>query len=100
LHDQELSLQSQLQNAQLQYNLALEQTKVVPVQYRSAYDAYQQSNARYKSGLATLTELMQALYTLNKAGVDKSVANNNVWRALLQTAAATGDLEIFLNQLP
>jgi len=100
MSEQELALQSQLNNATLQYDLALQQTKVAPVQYQSAYDAYQQSNARYQAGLATLTELVQTLYVLNRADVDKAVANNNVWRGLLMQTAATGNLSLFTNQLP
>jgi len=100
MNEQELALQSQSDNARLQYQLALQQTQVAPVQYKSAYDAYQQSNARYQAGLATLTELVQTLYVLNRADVDKAVANNNVWRGLLMQTAATGNLSMFTNQLP
>jgi len=100
LDEETIKLQGEFDNAKLEYQYALQQTKLTPVQYQSAYDAYTQSNARYKAGLTALPELVQALYTLTQADVDKAVANNNVWRALLQEAAATGDLPIFLQQLP
>jgi outer membrane protein TolC len=100
LDEETIKLQGEFDNAKLEYQYALQQTKLAPVQYQSAYDAYTQSDARYKAGLAALPELVQALYTLTQADVDKAVANNNVWRALLQEAAATGNLPIFLKQLP
>ena len=51
----------------------------------------------YKNGLANIVDLTQALYTLNRAEVDKDIAYNNVWQALLYKAAATGDFGIFIN---
>ncbi len=98
LEENELIIQRQLKNAALQYKLSLQQAKVAPVQYSSALEAYNQSNARYQAGLATLPEQQEALYTLTRSDVDKAVANNNAWRSLLQIAAATGDLQIFLQQ--
>jgi outer membrane protein TolC len=63
-----------------------------------ARSAFNQSQGRYNSGLATLVELAQNFYVLNRAEVDISIANNNVWRALLLKAAATGDISIFTTQ--
>ncbi len=100
LNEEVIKLQSELQEAKLQYQYALQQTKLAPAQYQSALQAYTQSNARYQAGLATLPELIDALYGLNQAEVNVAVANNNVWRALLQQAAATGNLPVFLQQLP
>ncbi|GAO44684.1 TolC family protein [Flavihumibacter petaseus] len=97
--EQQLALNAQLDDARLQYQLAWEQTKLAPVQYQSASDAWQQSNARYQAGLATLTELVQTLYALNRADVDKTIATNNVWRGLLLEAAATGNINLFTNQV-
>ncbi|WP_153796783.1 TolC family protein [Foetidibacter luteolus] len=99
-NEQERLLQQQLANANLQFNLALQQTLVAPLQYQSAMDAYSQSNARYQAGLATLTDLIQTLYALNRADVDKAVAYNNVWRSLLMKAASSGSLSLITNQLP
>jgi outer membrane protein TolC len=100
LNEQTLSLQKQMQDANLQYEYALQQTRLAPVQYKAALDAYNLSNARYQAGLAPLTDLIQAFTVLNRASVDVTVANNNVWRSLLQRAAASGILADFINQVP
>jgi adhesin transport system outer membrane protein len=51
----------------------------------------------YKNGLANIVDLTQALYTLNRAEVDKDIVYNNVWQALLYKSASIGDIGIFLN---
>ncbi len=93
-------LKNHYKNAVLQYAVALEQTKVAPIQYKAALDAYTISEARYKAGLSSLNDVIQSYYVLNRANVDNAISINNVWRALLQHAAATGNLSEFTNQLP
>ncbi|WP_018612015.1 TolC family protein [Segetibacter koreensis] len=100
LDEQTLRLQKQMKNANLQYQYALQQTRLAPVQYKAALEAYNLSNARYQAGLAPLTELIQAFTVLNRASVDVTVANNNVWRSLLQKAASSGMIADFVNQVP
>ena len=70
-----------------------------PVQYKAAADAYNQKNVLYKNGLTNIVDLQQALYALNKAETDRSIAYINVWQALLLKAAASGDFNLFLNQV-
>ncbi len=89
----------QLELADMQTRLAIQQASEAPVQLNAARAAYAQSNARYQSGLASLAELAQNFYILNRAEVDKSVAINNVWRALLLESAATGNLGYFIDQV-
>ncbi len=67
------------------------------VQYKAASDAYLQKSVLYKNGLTTMVELQQAMYVLNRAEIDKSVAYANVWQALLLKAAAAGDFNLFSN---
>ena len=99
--EEEISiLNKEIKNAQLQYESAIQQTKVAPVQYKAALDAYNLSTARYQAGLASLNDVVQAYYVLNRADVDKAIAVNNVWRAILQHAAASGIFSEFTNQLP
>ncbi|WP_343704673.1 TolC family protein [Chitinophaga sp.] len=100
LDEATLKTGAQLENAKLRLETALEQVKQAPLQYNAAMQAYLQSQARYRSGLSTLPELYQALYTLNRAAADQLTAYNNVWRAVLMEAAAAGDLSIFTQQLP
>jgi Outer membrane protein len=93
-------LNKEIRNAQLQYESAIQQTKVAPMQYKAALDAYNLSTARYQAGLTSLNDVVQAYYVLNRADVDNAIAVNNVWRAILQHAAATGIISEFTNQLP
>ncbi len=99
LDEVKLQTNAQLAGARLRLGIALEQVKQAPLQYDAALQAYNQSKARYESGLSALPELYQALYTLNRASADKLTAFNNVWRAILMEAAAAGDLSLFTNHL-
>lgn len=99
LEEAVLKSNAELSSARLRLATALEQVKEAPLQYEAALQAYNQSDARYKSGLSTLPELYQALYTLNRAAADQLTAYNNVWRALLMEAGAAGDLSIFTSRI-
>ncbi len=90
LHDQQVLAETRIANALKNY-------REVPVEVKAATDAYNQKFALYKNGLANIVDFTQALYTLNRAEVDKDIASNNVWQALLYKAAATGDFGIFIN---
>ena len=76
---------------------ALKNYREVPVEVSAASDAYIQKYTLYKNGLANIVDFTQALFTLNRAEVDRDIAYNNVWQALLYKAAATGDFGIFIN---
>ncbi|RYF64160.1 MAG: TolC family protein, partial [Cytophagaceae bacterium] len=97
-NEQQLRVNRQLQEADLQYQVALEQARQTPIQLQAARQAYNQANARYQSGLTDLPTLLQSVLTLNRAEVDGYVATSNVWRYLLLKAAAEGDLSLFTNQ--
>ena len=90
LRDQEVLAETRISNALKNY-------REVPVEVKAASDAYIQKYALYKNGLANIVDFTQALYTLNRAEVDKDIVYNNVWQALLSKAAATGDFGIFIN---
>jgi outer membrane protein TolC len=94
-----LELQNQLVLAGQRIQNSLESAREAPVQYQAASDAYVQKNVLYKNGLTTIVELQQALYALNRAEVDQRVASINVWHALLMKAAASGDFDLFINQV-
>jgi outer membrane protein TolC len=96
---QKLQLNRQMQEATIGFELSLEQARLAPVQLAAARSAFNQAQSRYESGLTDLFTLAQSVATLNRAEVDRSVANGNVWRALLLQAAAAGDLSLFLNQV-
>lgn len=90
LHDQQALSEIRISNALKNFNEA-------PVEVKAASDAYVQKSTLYKNGLANIVDLTEALFTLNRAEIDRDIANNNVWQALLFKAAATGDFGIFIN---
>ncbi len=90
LRDQQALAETRIANALKNFN-------EVPVEVKAATDAYKQKYTLYKNGLANIVDFTQALYTLNRAEIDRDIASNNVWQALLFKAAATGDFGIFIN---
>jgi len=92
-------LRDQQSLAEIRIANALKNYREVPTEVKAASDAYTQKYTLYKNGLANIVDFTQALYTLNRAEVDKDIASNNVWQALLYKAAATGDFGIFTNNL-
>jgi outer membrane protein, adhesin transport system len=90
LHDQQVLAETRIANALKNY-------REVPIEVKAASDAYGQKFALYKNGLSNIVDFTQALYTLNRAEIDRDIASNNVWQALLYKAAATGDFGIFIN---
>ncbi len=93
--EQRLKLERALENANMQTALSIAQTKIAPIQLESARSSFYQSQSRYKVGLATLPELAQSLFLMNRSEIDVSISYNNVWRAVLMKAAAVGDISLF-----
>lgn len=89
---QQLLADAKIKNALLSY-------AEVPVQLKAASDAFLQKTVLYKNGLATIVDVTQSLYVLNRAEVNRDITYNNVWQSLLIKAAATGDLSLFINEL-
>lgn len=98
-NEQKVRVQREVNEAQMQYEIAIEQANAAPVQLKAAEDAYRQASARYESGLADLPTLMQSLVTLSRAEADMAISYMNVWRSLLAIAAANGDFAIFMNAI-
>ena len=92
-------LKSQLALSGQRIENSLKSWQEAPVQYKAASDAYLQKSVLYKNGLTNIIDLQQALYLLNRAETDMSVAYINVWQSLLQKAAASGDFNLFLSQV-
>ncbi|MFC5271216.1 TolC family protein [Adhaeribacter terreus] len=97
--EQQLKLTRQLRESDMQFQLSMEQAKVAPLQLQAAQAGFRQAESRYASGLTDLPTFTQSLVTLNRAETDRYIAYINAWRSLLQEAASTGDLSIFLNQV-
>lgn len=96
-NEQLLGVQRQQRVSNLQYDVAMEQARIAPVQLAAARTAYAQAYARYQTGLTDLPTLLQSVVTLNRAEGDLAIAYSNVWRSLLSIAAAKGDLTLFTN---
>jgi outer membrane protein TolC len=92
-------LQDQLILADQRIENSLESVHEVPQQYRAAADAFLQKSVLYKNGLTNIVDLQQALYALNRAETDRSVAYINVWQSLLLKSAASGDFDLFIKQV-
>jgi len=90
LRDQQILAETRIANALKNFDEA-------PVEVKAATDAYNQKFALYKNGLSNIVDFTQALYVLNRAEVDRDIVSNNVWQAVLSKAAATGDLNVFMN---
>ncbi|HWD89541.1 MAG TPA: TolC family protein [Mucilaginibacter sp.] len=90
-------LHDQASLAETRIASALKNYREVPVEVKAASDAYLQKYTLYKNGLANIVDLTQALYTLNRAEIDKDIAYNNLWQALLYKSASVGDFGIFIN---
>jgi len=95
--EQSLIIKRQIDDAEMQFNTAIEQAQLAPVQLTSAKASYAQTEARYKSGLASFPELTQSFYILNRAETDMAIAYSNAWRALILKAAAAGDINMIIN---
>ncbi len=92
-------LKDQLVLADQRIENSIQSWQEAPVQYKAASDAYLQKSVLYKNGLSNIIDLQQALYLLNRAETDMSVAYVNVWQSLLQKAAASGDFDLILKQI-
>jgi outer membrane protein len=87
-------------NVQAQFNTALAMLSGArriaantPIEVSSARAAIQQATARYQAGLAPVDDVAQAQRLLVQAQIDDALAHLNVWRAMLQLAAARGDIQ-------
>ncbi|WP_293884765.1 MULTISPECIES: TolC family protein [unclassified Sphingobacterium] len=95
----EAQLTAQLDAADVKIQLALKSDLEAPRQVSAAQQAYHQKMTMYKNGLATLVDVTQTLYTLNRAETDREIVHINLWQSLLLKAAAAGDFDIFNNEL-
>ena len=78
---------------------ATEIARNTPAERQAATAGENQARARYQSGLATVVEVAEAHRLLAQAEADDAVARLGVWRALLATAQAHGDLAPFLDRI-
>ncbi|HZT75345.1 MAG TPA: TolC family protein [Vicinamibacterales bacterium] len=67
-----------------------------PIELAAAQQTEAQARARYSAGLANIIEVADAQSLLAQAEVEDQLARVDVWRALLASSAAQGDLTPFL----
>jgi outer membrane protein TolC len=75
---------------------ALDVAHNTPEALKAAQDAEKQTTARFRAQLATADDVAQTQRLLVQAETDDALARFDVWRALLFTAYAGGDLAPFL----
>lgn len=68
-------------------------------QVKASSESYQQYLAMYKSGLADISEVAQAMYTLAASESEEKVLSINIWQSYLLKIAGNGDMESFLAQI-
>ena len=78
---------------------ATEIARNTPIERQAATAGESQARARYQNGLASVVEVAEAQRLLAQAEADDAVARLGVWRALLATMQAHGDLAPFLDKI-
>lgn len=99
LNEAQLQLKKQNELADTSLSNAFAVAKESPLFLESARFSYRAMQSRYQSGLANISDLMQAQYTLVKSETDFKLAYMGVWKAFLFKAAVNGDLNLFINQV-
>jgi outer membrane protein TolC len=97
LYDESLlSVTGQQQEAAALLQAARAVAANTPIQLAAAQQSEGQARARYNAGLASIIEVADAQSLLAQAEVQDQVARVNIWRGLLATAVAQGDLTAFV----
>ena len=89
--------------ASLQADNAIQTTEKnlfeLPVQLSAAQDTYNQKMAQYKAGVINLVDLTNAAYVLNRSMDDYVETLSDWYLARLDKAAATGNLDGFIQSI-
>jgi outer membrane protein TolC len=96
LQQQQLSLHSQEIQADESIRTAMANLAELPAQLQAATDAYHQKLAQYKAGIINLVDLATASFELFQAQSDYIRTLNEWYTASLDKAAATGNLDLFI----
>jgi outer membrane protein len=92
-----LTVASQQQAAAALLQAARAVAASTPIQLAAAQQSETQARARYTAGLASIVEVADAQGLLAQADAQDQLARLDVWRALLATAVAGGDLTSFID---
>lgn len=99
LQQQKLALRSSALQAEQALQTTIANLKELPVQLQSAQDTYQQKVAQYKAGLISLIDLTNASFVLYRSQTDYTETLNDWYQAQLDKAAATGNLDQFIQTI-
>ncbi|MCX6603661.1 MAG: TolC family protein [Acidobacteria bacterium] len=96
----ERELAAALERAQVAVTGARSLALITPQQVTLLKQTLEQITARYRAGLANLTEVTDTQRLLTQTEIDDALAILNVWRTELALAATQGDLAPFLSKVP
>jgi outer membrane protein TolC len=99
LQQQELSLNNEDRQADEAIRTAERNLEEVPVQIKAAQDTYDQKTAQYKAGIINLIDLTNASFVLYRSQSDYVQTLSDWFRANLDKAAATGNLDPFIQSV-
>lgn len=99
LQQQRVSLGSEAAQAEDVIRTAQRNLEELPVQLQAATDAYNQKLAQYKAGIINLVDLVTASFVLYAAQSDYIETLNDWYVAHLDKAAATGNLDLFIQTI-
>ncbi len=96
LQQQELTLQSASNQADLSIQTAEANLRELPIQINAATDTYNQKLAQYKAGIITLIDLTNAAFVLYRSQNDYTETITDWYLAHLEKAFAVGGLDHFI----
>jgi outer membrane protein TolC len=99
MQQQQLSLHNQQVQADESIRTARANLDELPAQLQAATDAYQQKLAQYKAGVINLVDLLTAAFELTQAQTGYIQTLNEWYTASLDKAAATGNLDLFIQTI-
>ncbi len=99
LQQQQQALKTALRQAQTAIDIDELNLRQLPVQLQAAADAYSQKMAQYRAGIINLVDLTNASFVLYRAQTDYVETLNDWLQANLDKAAATGNLDQFIQSV-
>ena len=99
LQQQQLSLQNVGNKAMEGIVTAVKNLGEIPIQIRSAQDAFNQKRAQYKAGIINLVDLTNASYVLYRSQSGYVQAVSDWLLANLDKAASNGSLDLFIQTI-
>jgi outer membrane protein TolC len=99
LQQEQLELQDVGNKAEQGIQTAVKNLAELPIQIAAAQAAFNQKTAQYKAGMINLVDLAEASFVLYRAQSDYVSAISDWLSYNLDKAAATGDLDLFIQTI-